>query len=167
MRNSGSSFDQTLCDTKRGPKKILATPARWMAPPITGTRAARAPGIRRGSETLGKKSRCYPESWVLSGGQTACRQTKILNSPNRGIEDCTRLSWSSSRRPGRVSQPDTSILQAGLLALGSSYSRRLPGALRNPSGRQPVSSPITAAGPRRFYTVFPVIPVGPVSMFPF
>jgi hypothetical protein len=141
-------------------EKILATSARWMAPPITGTGAARAPGIRRGSETLGKKSRYCPESKAWPGGRAATRQTKILNSPNLGIEDCTRLAWSSSRRPGRVSQPRTSSLQAGLLALGLSYSRRLPGAHRNPSGRQPVSSPITAAGPRRFSTVFPVIPGG-------
>lgn len=60
-------------------------------------------------------------------------------------------------------EPRPSILQAGLLALGSSYSRRLPGAFNNPSGLQPVSSPITAAGPRRFRTVFPFNPVGPVK----
>jgi hypothetical protein len=46
--------------------------------------------------------------------------------PFMGIEDCTRLTWSSSRRPG-VHAPHPSSLQAGLLALGSSYSRRLPG----------------------------------------
>jgi len=114
-----------------------------------------------------KKVQVLPGEQGLAWWPDSTRQTKILNSPNRGIEDCTRLSWSSSRRPGRVSQSGTSILQAGLLALGSSYSRCLPGALSNPSGHQPVSSPITAAGPRRFYTVFPIIPVGPVSMLPF
>jgi hypothetical protein len=61
-----------------------------------------------------------------------------------------------------VSRTPPSGLQAGLLALGSSYSRRLPEGV-SLSGLQPVSSPITAAGPQRFCTVFPFNPMGPIS----
>ncbi len=57
---------------------------------------------------------------------------KIPNPPERRIEDCTRLAWSSSRRPARVARAHPSTLQAGLLAPGSSYSRRLPGASSPP-----------------------------------
>jgi hypothetical protein len=92
-----------------------------------------------------------------SGNRTALPPNKKTPIPlNQGIEDCTRLAWSSSRRPARIARACPSILQAGFLALGSIYSRRLPRACINPSGLQPVSSPITAAGPRRFFTVFPL-----------
>ncbi len=44
-------------------------------------------------------------------------------------------------------------LQVGLLAPGSTYSRPLPGGIRR--WLQPLSSPVTVAGPRRILTGFP------------
>ena len=145
-------------------KKIWRPWCRWIALPITSPRAARAPWIRSGAKTPGKKPLpCLPSRRGPGRGRIfrlAVRlpypQIKNPNSLTQGIEDCTRLAWSSRRRPARIARACPSILQAGFLALGSIYSRRLPRACINPSGLQPVSSPITAAGPRRFFTVFPL-----------
>lgn len=54
--------------------------------------------------------------------------------------------------------------QAGLLASGSSYRPRLP--TPKGSGHQRLSSPVTAAGPRRICTVFPIKPSSaPIPIF--
>jgi len=49
-------------------------------------------------------------------------------------------------------------IRAGLLTSGSSYRLRLPISLEQDSGLLQVSSPVTAAGPCRFYTGFPIMP---------
>ena len=47
-------------------------------------------------------------------------------------------------------------LDAGLLASGSSYTPRLPAGLAADSDFVRRSSPVTAAGPRRYCTGFPL-----------
>jgi hypothetical protein len=66
-------------------------------------------------------------------------------------EDCTRNSSSPVPQPSRERW---SILQEGLLAHGSPYSPCLP-IRRGGQWHSRVSSPLTAAGPRGIYTLFP------------
>ena len=85
------------------------------------------------------------------------QKTKNPNSRKSGIEDCTRLTWSSGGR-GPVTRspvrPLTGRSSGSWIILLPAPSRSLaPVAL-------PVSSPITAAGPRRICTVFPFHPRG-------
>ena len=84
--------------------------------------------------------------------------------------DCTRLLHPCSgalspggRHPGpRGFRPD---LQAGLLTPGSSYTLRLPPKTAGESGIWQGSSPVTAAGPCRLRTGFPIKPGAPVLPF--
>lgn len=54
-----------------------------------------------------------------------------------------------------ASQTFEIYVRSGLLAYGSIYRPRLPAGLEFGSGFLRLSSPLTAAGPRRFLTVFP------------
>ena len=90
-----------------------------------------------------------------SGLSSPPQQIKNPNSLKGGIEDCTRLAWSSSRRPARVARVP-SVHPTGRSS--GSWINLLPAPSRGvppPQWLQPVSSPITAAGPRRICTVFP------------
>src|SRR5712691_1199761 len=80
----------------------------------------------------------------------ASRLLPLLTPPRTRSDRCTRLTRSS--REDRLKDG----ARAGLLALGSSYSPRLPG----PEPSRPVaptwvSSPITVTGSRRIRTAFP------------
>ena len=86
--------------------------------------------------------------------------------PGRGGSGGSRSARAGTpARRCRVRQPGPPLedrfgvrgSQAGLLALGSSYSPRLPGAARQ-WARVRVSSPITVTGSRRFRTAFPLGP---------
>ncbi len=83
------------------------------------------------------------------------------------IAPCFLDPWGAGRNASRRRRSQCLVggrhgSQAGLLAPGSSYSLRLP-TRRTGSGSMQVSSPVTAAGPRRTCTGFPFQPGGHLS----
>jgi hypothetical protein len=77
------------------------------------------------------------------------------------LKDCTQLGLILYFQ-GKTLVPRSKALfenpcgfQAGFLAHGSFYSPPLPGPIQRTSGISWLSFPFTAAGPRRFRTVFP------------
>ena len=109
-------------------------------------------GLSSGGRGRGSLHEAEVEGWSEQDGTTICSS-----------------SWTDRGAIGVAAQPHLhqpslgafmKRAQAGLLALGSSYLPRLPirGSPRTVAVR--LSSPITAAGPRRNCTVFPSRPRG-------
>jgi hypothetical protein len=98
-----------------------------------------------------------PDPQALSVARTMRKtffSVRKIKNP-QGLRQTLRIAPASSSSP--VPQPSRerwSILRAGLLAHGSSYSPCLP-IHRIGQWRWRVSSPFTAAGPRGIRTLFP------------
>ncbi len=69
----------------------------------------------------------------------------------------------AARLPIREERDTLLRRRAGLLASGSSYSPPFPSML---TVAIRLSSPVTAAGPQRIYTVFPLVPEGTAHLIP-
>ena len=114
------------------------------ARPITGTRAARAPWIRSGEQPR-ERNLFKAQKTGQAGGEKHPAGRPDRRFPNKTnkktpipftgeLRSAPVLLGPQVGRPPESRGPCPSILQAGLLAFGSSYSRRLPGAILHPSG---------------------------------
>src|SRR5271157_1232925 len=77
----------------------------------------------------------------------------------KGPKDCPGMPFfiPVAKLPIREERDTLFCRQAGLLASGSSYSPPFPSML---TVAIRLSSPVTAAGPQRICTVFPLVPEG-------
>ena len=139
-------------------------PSAWGICATPQDRAARTPWIRRGAGLPSDKG-LNQAGRRARGGATPSPKAKILNSRKEGIEDCTRFSWSSRRRPGRVAQPQPSIYRQVFWLL----DRPTPGAFPGRSSTPVAFSRFRPQSQRRdrdgFAPSSPLTPVGPVSVF--
>ena len=97
---------------------------------------------------------------VLAADGSAAPMAKTLTQRVRDARACgvaVEFGFSDQKDtihlPFREDVTGHRQLQVGLLAPGSTYSRPLPGGIRQ--WLQPLSSPVTVAGPRRILTGFP------------
>jgi hypothetical protein len=106
---------------------------------------------------VNRKSIAYKKCFRLKKSRSI--QQKILN-PKSWIEDCTRFLGPQRGGAGRDHAARTPIHTG---RSSGSWITLLPAPSQDdyylPSGSVPGSSPITAAGPRRFLTVFPLFPL--------
>ena len=100
---------------------------------------------------------------MFPGGETIAKGKKEI--PGQWYYPGMPFFIPVARLPIREERDTLFCRQAGLLASGSSYSPPFPSLMTVVTR---LSSPVTAAGPQRICTVFPLVPKGttyPIQTF--